>query len=170
MLAIDKGALERQIDEAGDDVVLPDRDLAQDQRLGRGRLQHRHDVAHARFGLVDLVDEQEMRDAAILELLEDQLQRRHLLLVGLADDDRGVAGGERVRRVGLEFDRAGAIEEGEAVAEEIDGGDVELDAHAVCRASSEASPTVLPPAIEPWRVMAPVRASMASRSVVFPLR
>ena len=35
------------------------------------------------------------------------------------------------RRVGLELDRAGAIEEGEAIAEEIDGGDVELDAHAV---------------------------------------
>ena len=61
--------------------------------LVAGRLQHRHDVAHARLGLVDLVDEQEMRDAAIFELLEDQLQRRNLLLVGLAHHHRGVAGG-----------------------------------------------------------------------------
>ena len=131
MLAIDVSALQREIDEAGDDVVLPDGDLAQHQRLGARRLQHRHDVAHPRLGLVDLVDEEEMRNAAILELLEDELQRRHLLLVRLAHHHRGVAGGERIRRVGLEFDRAWAIEEGEAVAEKIDGGDVELDAHAV---------------------------------------
>src|SRR3546814_9059587 len=32
MLAIDIGALEREIDEAGDDIVLPDRHLAQHQR------------------------------------------------------------------------------------------------------------------------------------------
>ena len=131
MLAIDVGALERQIDEAGDDVVLPDRDLAKHERLTARRLQHRHDVAHARLGLVDLVDEEEMRNAAILELLEDELQRRHLLLVGLAHHDRRVAGGERVGGVGLELDRARAIEEGETVAEKIDGRRVELDAHAV---------------------------------------
>ena len=39
VLLVDKGALEREIDEAGDDVVLPDRDLAQHQRHARGRLQ-----------------------------------------------------------------------------------------------------------------------------------
>ncbi len=69
--------------------------------------------------------------AAIFELLEDQLQRRHLLLVRLADHDRRVARGERVHGVGLEFDRAWTIEEGEMIAEEIDGRHVELDAHAV---------------------------------------
>ena len=131
VLAIDVSALEREIDEAGDDVVLPDRQLAQHERLAARRLKHRHDVAHARLGLVDLVDEQKMRDAAILELLEDQLECRHLLLVGLAYHDRRVAGGERVGRVGLEFDRARAIEEGETVAQEIDGRRVEFDTHAV---------------------------------------
>ena len=131
MLAIDKSTLEREIDEAGDDVVLPDRHLAQHERLGRGRLQHGHDVADARLGLVDLVDEQEMGNAAILELLEDQLERRNLLFVWLAHHDGGVASRERVGGVGLKFDRARAIEEGVAVAEEIDGGHVELDAHAV---------------------------------------
>src|SRR6476659_4741404 len=131
MLAIDKSTLESEIDEAGDDVVLPDRHLAQHERLGRGRLQHGHDVADSRLGLVDLVDEQEMGNAAILELLEDQLKRRNLLFVWLAHHDGGGASRERVGGVGLKFDRARAIEEGVAVAEEIDGGHVELDAHAV---------------------------------------
>src|SRR4051794_3868801 len=72
-----------------------------------------------------------MRDAAIFELLEDQLQRRHLLLVRLAHHHRGVAGRQRMRRVGLKLDRAGTVEEGEIIAEEIDGRHVELDAHAV---------------------------------------
>ncbi len=72
-----------------------------------------------------------MRNAAIFELLEDQLQRRNLLLVRLAHHHGGVASGQRVRRVGLKLDRAGAVEEGEAVAEELDGGGIELDTHAV---------------------------------------
>ena len=72
-----------------------------------------------------------MRDAAILELLEDELERRHLLLVGLAHHDRRIAGGQRTSRIGLEFDGAGAVEKGEAVAEKIDRSHVELNAHAV---------------------------------------
>ena len=39
--------------------------------------------------------------------------------------------GERERAFVLEFDGAGAVDEGEVVAEECDVGDVELDAHAV---------------------------------------
>ena len=72
-----------------------------------------------------------MRNAAILELLKDELQRRYLLLVRLAHHDRGVAGRERVGSVGLKLDRTRAIEEGETVAEKIDGCRVELDAHAM---------------------------------------
>ena len=34
----------------------------------------------------------------IIELLQDQLQRRHLLVVGLADHHRGIAAGERSAR------------------------------------------------------------------------
>ena len=37
MLAVDEGAVEREIDEAGGDLVLPDRDLAQHQRRSRKR-------------------------------------------------------------------------------------------------------------------------------------
>ena len=39
MLAVDEGALEREVDEAGDDAGLPDRDVAQHQRHAARRLQ-----------------------------------------------------------------------------------------------------------------------------------
>ena len=39
VLLVDEGTLQREIDEADDDVVLPDRDLAQQQRDARRRLQ-----------------------------------------------------------------------------------------------------------------------------------
>jgi hypothetical protein len=131
LLAVDEGALEREVDEAGGDAVLPDRDLAQHQRLGTRRLQDREDVAHLRFEIVDLVEEQEAGNAAIFELLEDQLQRRHALGVGLAHHHGGVAGGQHQRALMLELDRAGAVHEGEGVAEEGDVGDIDLGAHAV---------------------------------------
>ena len=68
-----------------------------------------------------------------------------------------------------EFDRAGAIEEGVAVAHEIGGGDVDLDAHLVMRA--------LPAGVadrgacfdRALALIAPVRARIASSSVVLPL-
>ena len=41
VLAVDEGAFEREIDEAGDQLALPDRDLAQHQRHARGRLECR---------------------------------------------------------------------------------------------------------------------------------
>ena len=44
------------------------------------------------FGFIDLIEKQEMGDAAILELFEDDLQRRDPLGVGLADDDGRIAG------------------------------------------------------------------------------
>ena len=118
MRAVDVGALGGEVDEAGGDAVLPDGNLAQHQRLGARRLQHRDQLAHGDFGFVDLVEEQEVGDAAVLELLEDDLQRRDALGVGLADDDGRIARGERERALVLELDGAGAVDEGEVVAEE----------------------------------------------------
>ena len=40
------------------------------------------------------------------------------LAIGLADDDGRIAGGQRERAFVLEFDGAGAVDEGEVVAEE----------------------------------------------------
>ena len=104
-------------------IAVPDRNLAQQQRHARGRLQQLERLAHALVGLVDLVEEQEARDVQVFELAQDQLQLRHLLLVGLADHDRGIDRRQRRAHVVDEFDGAGAIDEGVAVAHEIGGGD-----------------------------------------------
>ena len=48
-----------------------------------------------------------MRNAAILELLENELERRDALWIGLANDDCRVAGRQRRRAFVLKFDRAG---------------------------------------------------------------
>ena len=116
--AVDVGALGSEVDEAGGDAVLPDRDLAQHERLGARRLQHGDQLAQRNLGGVDLVQEEEMRNAAVLELLQDDLQRRDALGVGLAHDDGSVARGQRKRAFVLEFDGAGAVDEGEGVTEE----------------------------------------------------
>jgi hypothetical protein len=129
--AIDEGALEREIDEALDDVVLPDRNLAQYERHARRGLQERERLAHALVGLIDLVDEDEAGNLAVFQLAHDQLQLRQLALVGLADDDRGIDRRECGAHVLSEFDRAGAIEKRIGVAEKFSRGDGELHAHAV---------------------------------------
>ena len=79
-------------------------------------------------GLVDLVEEEDARDAEIFEFAQNHAQRRQFALVGLADDDGRVAERQHVARLMREFDRAGQVDEGEAVAEIIDRGDIGLDA------------------------------------------
>jgi hypothetical protein len=104
VLAVDEGALQREIDEALDQLAPPDRDLAQHQRGAGGRLQRRERLANALVGLVDLVEEQEARDLEILELPENDLQLRQLLLVRLADHDGGIDCGKRGAHVVRELD------------------------------------------------------------------
>ena len=131
VLLVDMDALEREIDEAGDDVVLPDRKLAHDQRFARRRLQDLQRLHHLGLGLVDLVEEQKARNVEVFQLPQDQLKLRHLLLVGLADHDRGIDRGQRRAHVVGEFNRARTIDERVAVAHEGGGGDGQLDAHLV---------------------------------------
>ncbi len=131
VLAIDERALEGEIDEAGRRAVLPDRDLSEHERLGGGGLQDGDDLTDVGGEGVDLVQKQEVGDAAVLELLQEHLEGGDALGVGLGDDDGGVAGGESQSALVLKFDRAGAIDEGEAVAQKIHVGDIEADAHAV---------------------------------------
>ena len=131
VLLVDMGALEREIDEAGDDVAVPDRNLPQQQRHARGRLQQLERLAHALVGLVDLVEEQKARNVLVFQFAQDQLQLRHLLLVGLADHHRGVDRRQHGAHVVDEFDRAGTIDEGVAVAHESGGGDGSFHAHLV---------------------------------------
>ena len=128
-LAIDEGPLQREIDEAGGDPILPNGDLPQQQRRARSRLEQFQRLAYAAACEVNLVEEQQPGHAERLEFAEDALQRGNFLRVRLADYDRGVADRQHVTHVVHEFDRAGAVDEGEPVAEIVDMRDVGLDAH-----------------------------------------
>ncbi len=96
-----------------------------------GRLQHGERLADAHRGLVDLVEEQDARHAELFQFAQDHAQRRQLALVRLADDDRGVAERQHVARLMREFDRAGQVDEGVAIAQVIDGSDIGFDAGGV---------------------------------------
>jgi hypothetical protein len=128
---VHKGSFQRQIDKAGGDAVLPDRDLPQHQWLGARGLQGRQDVAHLRFERIDLVQKQKAGDAAVLKLLEDELQGGNALGVGLAHDDGRIATRERQGALMLKFDRTRTIDKGKGVTQEGNVGNIELDAHAV---------------------------------------
>ena len=131
VLLVDEGALQREVHEARHDRALHDGQLTQDQWLrGRGLQPFEH-VARRRVGLVHLVDEQDARQVDLVQLLEDQLQGRCLLVVRLADDDGDISTAERGALVLREFDGARAIDEGVAIAEVGGGRGVEFDTHAV---------------------------------------
>ena len=131
MLAVDEGALEREVDETGDDLVLPDRNLAQQQPRARRRLQQLERLAHPPVGLVDLVEEEKARDFQIFQLAQHELQLRHLALVRLAHHHRGVDRRQRGAHLVDELDRTRTVEERIVVAHETGGGDRDLDAHLV---------------------------------------
>ena len=129
MFAVDEGAFEGEIDKAGDDPVLHQRQLAQHQRCRTCRLQPLQHVMRPRIRLVDLVDENEMRHAQLIKRLENHLQGRRLLLIRLADHNGRITGRQHMPRVLGKFDRAWAIDEGEAFTHELRCCGVELHAH-----------------------------------------
>ena len=167
--AVDERALEREIDKAGRNPVLPHRDLAQEKRRARGGLQEFERLAQASARLIDLVEEQDARQAELLELAQDHLKRRDLARVGLAYDDRGVADRQRRMHVVDELDRSRAVEEGQPVAHIVDARDIGLDAHGVAARFLAESPTQVPSRTVPCRASAPPRANIPSRRLVFPL-
>src|SRR5262249_19719499 len=83
VLLVDERAFEREIDEAGDQVAREGRNLTQQELRARRRLQQLEHVVNGGVGLVDLVDEQEVRNLLVLELAQDELELRDLLLVHL---------------------------------------------------------------------------------------
>ena len=131
VLLVDEGALEREIDEAGDDLAGEGRNLPQYQLGARGVLQQPEHVVDGSVGLVDFVEEQNAGSLAVFQLAQDELKLRDLLLVQLAHDHRGVDRRQHRAHVVHELDRAGTVEEGVGVAHEIRRGDREFDAHAV---------------------------------------
>ena len=146
VFAVDEGAFQREVDETGDQIAVPDRNLPQYQRNPRRRLQGRERLADALVGAIDLVEKQKARNAEILEFAQDELELRQLLLVGLADHDRGIDRRQRGAHVVRELDRTGTIDKSVAVAHETRGGGGEADAHLVAagfrRGIADGSPGV----------------------------
>ena len=169
VFAVDEGAFQRQIDEARDQIAVPDRDLPQHQRNPRRRLQGRERFADALVGAVDLVKKQKAGNAEIFKLAQDKLELRQLALIGFTYHDRGIDRRDRCAHVVREFHRAWAIDKSVTLAHETRRGGGEADAHLVM-ARLGAGVTDRSSGIDAaGRGIAPVRANIASRSVVLPL-
>ena len=111
--AIFERAFEREVDEAADLLAVADRNLAGDQRRHAHRLERGQQVADAAVRLVDPVDEDEVRDAELVERAQRRRGERRARRIGIDDDDRDVGDRQRLRAVGGKADRAGAVEDGE---------------------------------------------------------
>ena len=131
MFLVDIGAFQREIDEAGGDAVLPDRNLPHHQRCSGGRLHGFQEAANAALEFVDLVDEQHVGNAAVFKLPQDHLQRRELLVVGFRHRDNEIDTGQYTAGFTEEFDRSGTVDEGVAIFEIVGAGDIGLDVHHV---------------------------------------
>ena len=132
VLAIDKGALQGEINEAGDEIAVPDRNLPQYQRHTRSRLQRGQGFAYAFVSAIYLVEEQEARNAQVFKLAQDELQLRQLALIGLANHHGSIDRRQRRAHILREFDRAGAIDERITVAHEASRHGGETHPHLVC--------------------------------------
>jgi hypothetical protein len=123
------GPLAHHIDIAYRLVALADRHLAQHQGPRRDRLQPREHVADAAHRGVDLVDEQDVRDRAVVEELEQRGHRDRPLDDRLDDHHRQIGDHQRGLRLIGELDRAGAVDEGPGIAQELGRGHIDLGAH-----------------------------------------
>ena len=119
-------AVERQVDEADRFLALADRDLPVDHRRDAERLQGLEQLVDAAAGLVDLVDEDDVRNAAVLELAQHRLGQRGALGLGRDHHQREVGDVERAVAVRGEADRAWAIEQHVLVAGVAEAGQVEF--------------------------------------------
>ena len=73
VLPVNKGTLQREIDETGNDVAGECRNLAQDQLGVRSALQEIEHVMNTGIGLVDLVEKKNPRDLSVFKLSQDEL-------------------------------------------------------------------------------------------------
>ncbi len=131
MLLVDIGALEREVDEPGNDVAVPDRNLAEEQRRAWRRLQQFDCIANALVGLVDLVKEEKARNVLVFQFAQNELKLGHFLLVRLAHDDGGIDRRQHAAHILDELDGTGAVDERVVVTHEGGGGECRLDAHLV---------------------------------------
>ena len=131
VLLVDKGAFEREIDEAGDDVAGECRDLPQISLVREAGCNSFSTSWTPASALSILLTNRMRGNFLVFEFAQDELKLRDFLLVHFADDHRGVDRRQHRAHVVDELDRAGTVEERVGVAHEIRGGDGELDAHVV---------------------------------------
>ncbi len=125
--AIDEGPLQGEVDEAGDLVVLQDRQLPRHQGDAGRRLQRFEQLAHIAMGLVDLVDEQRPGHAQAVELGQKRTQQHRLVGIRIGDHHRHVGGGHGEVGFRLELHRTWAVDQGVVVVHEVEAGDVQFD-------------------------------------------
>ena len=130
VLAINKRALQREIDEADDDAVLPDRDLPQHQRHVATKCCKIESISRKRLSALSILLMN--RRCGMLRSSssrQHELQLRRLALVRLAYHHRRVDRRQRRAHFLREFDRAGTIQKRIGVAEKIGRSGGKLDAH-----------------------------------------
>jgi hypothetical protein len=115
------------VDEAGDLLAFPGGDLPRHQRRGTDRRQRRQEIRQRAVGLVHLVDEEGVRHAQPLQFAQRRLQQGGLGRIGLGDDDRHVHRRQRRVDIGAEFQGAWAVDDGVAIAHEVEAGEVQLN-------------------------------------------
>ena len=120
------GALERDIDEAGDLLAIADRDPARDQRRRAHRLERLEQGLDRSPRLIDLVDEDHVRDAKALQLPQRGFGKKGAIGVRIDDDDREVRRRDAERAIGDEADRSRRIDEDVAIAHIIEVDEVDL--------------------------------------------
>ena len=124
------GAFADQIDHAGDLAgLVADRNFAQDQRAAGHGLQRLEGGAHRGFGLIHLVDVEQVRDGAVVEELQDRRQGDRAFGHRFADHHDDIGHHHRALRLVGQFDRAGAVDQGPGLAQIGDAGDRHLGAH-----------------------------------------
>jgi hypothetical protein len=143
--------------------------VAQNQGNGTCGLQRRERLADASLSLVDLIEEQDTRNALVLKRFDDDLEGGNLLLVGLATTTA-----KSTPASAPSASKANSIEPGQSrkvMVSPMKSVSAILTSTLIwwARASGEASPIVFPSPIVPCRLIAPVRANIASSRVVLPL-
>src|SRR3712207_174675 len=119
-------ALEREIDEAGNLLPLLYRNLPCDERRDAHRLKCRQEVADAAAGLIDPIDEDEVRNPKLVEQAQRWRGERRAGWIGIDHDNRGVRKRQGAGAISRKAHGPRAVDEREVVAEIIEVHQVEL--------------------------------------------
>ena len=118
-----------EIDIAFDIVAVPDRNMAQNQRLLGHALKRFQHVLHRNMGMIDLVDEDHVRDVVFAKEMQQGSDHQRAVGIRIDDDDCYVGDHQGAARLALELDRPRAIQKSPAFAEKFGMGGGNFDAH-----------------------------------------